>query len=188
MEYSFPCDCGQPISVAASAAGTEVTCPCGRRMPVPPLSDLRQRAGQGAYEAGIVDTIREMLLKGDLPWGDSCTRCGRLADTVVDLYVQCERRWYRGPSARAQWISLLLILLIPFYVIRMVLGYTYFEEKREELGRDTVVRTPVRLCCECLRHCQGMWSQRKLRNVLRSVPVYRELLKEYRWAKVILPS
>lgn len=44
MNYSIPCQCGKSLQAAASQAGTDIECTCGRLISVPPLSQLRQMA------------------------------------------------------------------------------------------------------------------------------------------------
>jgi hypothetical protein len=41
MAYLLECACGRQFTVTAGAAGTAMTCGCGRTVPVPPLSSLR---------------------------------------------------------------------------------------------------------------------------------------------------
>lgn len=40
--YLLPCSCGQKTPVFISAAGTEVTCVCGKILPVPSIRGLRE--------------------------------------------------------------------------------------------------------------------------------------------------
>jgi hypothetical protein len=73
MAYFVNCPCGERLAVKATIAGSTIQCACGRDVPVPRLSELRQAAGQGAFEAGIVDTIRRMIADGELPpWNAVC--------------------------------------------------------------------------------------------------------------------
>ncbi len=46
-------------------------------------------------------------------------------------------------------------------------------------GRGVVVRVPLRVCAEWHDKVLGMRNQRRLREMLRTVPVYDELLTQY---------
>jgi hypothetical protein len=50
MTFELEYICGRRVGVLASAAGTEVACECGAVVPVPKLSVLRERSGQGAAD------------------------------------------------------------------------------------------------------------------------------------------
>lgn len=43
--YQIPCECGNVVSVTANQSGTNVTCACGRELPVPSLRELIQTYG-----------------------------------------------------------------------------------------------------------------------------------------------
>jgi hypothetical protein len=67
---------------------------------VPRLSELRHAAGQGAFEAGTIDTIHRMISEGELPWGDRCALSEHLTNNSVELTVECEQKWVRGSRDR----------------------------------------------------------------------------------------
>src|SRR5262245_55013132 len=100
MTFSISCDCSNRLEVTASQAGAEISCSCGRTMRVPALSQLRQLAGQGAYEAGTIDTIHRMIRDGELPYGHTCAISGHPTSDTYDLNVQCESRWIKEPVER----------------------------------------------------------------------------------------
>jgi hypothetical protein len=41
-KYLLPCECGQSVPIGISEAGKEVSCVCGRKLPVPTLRAIRQ--------------------------------------------------------------------------------------------------------------------------------------------------
>lgn len=183
MAYSISCDCGNIREVTATQAGTNVSCACGRSVSVPTLSKLRQLAGQGAYEAGTIDTIVRMVRDGELPSGDTCAISGLPTSDSYELYVQCESRWIKGPGTGQYLFALLMIVFLPFWIIWFV-GNTLFDKEHRELGRDRGVYTPLRIREEHHQQLRRMRSQAKLRKLLRAVPIYEQLLDEFPQAKV----
>ena len=174
MEYHVACSCGASIPVTAAQAGAEVECPCGARVPVPRLSALRTQAGLGAYESGPIDTIRRMIAEGALPWGKVCAVSGRPTDDVIELHVQCERSYSpRGSSP----------LVLYFWPLLALIDGAR-SERREILGRDTVVCVPLRVAQDFHHRLARRTGQRTLRRLLRGVPVYARLLQEYPQARV----
>jgi hypothetical protein len=176
MEYLVDCPCGKAITVGVAQAGTEIACSCGARVQVPRLSALRERAGQGAYESGTIDTIRRMIAEGTLPWGVACAVSRRPTGDVIELNVQCERLYHRG-GGRGK--SLLLLLSPLLYLVE-----ARREADGELVGRDTTVRVPLRVAGDFHRDLARRASQRRLRRLLRSVPIYARLLDEYPRATV----
>ena len=186
MQYTVICSCGNETLVTAAAAGGTITCPkCGGEISVPRLSQLREMAGKGAYETGTADTIRRQIEIGELPPGTLCVISGRPTTAIADIQVQCERTWIRGPTSKRFALVIVGILLLPFWVIWALVTWALLDEEHQELGRDTFVKTPLRIHEECLPQLKRA-SQRKLRKLLRTVPLYAELLKEYPGAKVII--
>ena len=170
MTFELHCKCGRRVGVLASAAGTEVACECGAVVPVPKLSVLRERSGQGAYESGPIDTILRMRGEGALPWGECCAACGRPTSEVIDLRVECERIVAASDNMKLKMFLALLINPLLFLIMR--------NREREAVGRDTVVEVPLRMCQEH-RGSLARSRQRKLRRLLASVPVYQQLLTAY---------
>jgi hypothetical protein len=183
MAYHVRCSCGREIAVASSAAGGDVTCTCGRNVPVPSLSELRQQAGESAFESGIADRIHRLIATSELPPRSCCVDCGRPSTDVAELYVQIERLWMRGPG-RTRYLALLLAMLIsPFWWLRALFFESLRDETRQELGRDRFVDTPLCICDEDrpkLKHVH----QRKLKRLLQTVPIYAELLREYPGSRI----
>jgi hypothetical protein len=164
-----------------------VQCDCGRDVAIPQLSQLRKAVGRAAFEAGIVDTIRRMIADGELPPRNVCLVTGRFTKDTADVVVQCERVWKRGPGKATWAFAIFAAIFLPFWVLWIMLDHYSGKEKRQELGRDTLVRIPLRVCAECNDRLRRM-SQWRLRRLLRTVPVYASLLKEYPGARIIVPS
>jgi hypothetical protein len=53
MYFLLRCDCGKETSVSEGAAGVSVACTCGRQIVVPPLVELRRRAGMGEFACSL---------------------------------------------------------------------------------------------------------------------------------------
>lgn len=178
MDYFVECLCGKQSPVNPALAGSTILCDCGRTVTVPRLSALRQAAGQGAFEAGIVDTVRRGIATGELPSIRQCALTGEVTDDTVEVLVVCERKWLRGPGKRRWAFAILTVLFLPFWPLWILLSWALLDEKREELGRNTVVRLPLRVRGD--QRVQVMrLSQRRLRRLLRMEPVYAKLLEEY---------
>jgi len=175
MDFSLECTCGRHLTVGSAEAGTTVSCECGALVAVPNLGKLRELAGQGAYEAGTVDTIVAMIRRGDLPWGDLCAVSGTPTDDVIDLYVEAERI-YRARDRRAVygWLG---VLVSPIFLAGL------FEKPGPLVGRETTVCTPLRVAA-IHQPVVRRSSQRALKRWLRSVPIYAKLLEEYPRARV----
>jgi hypothetical protein len=181
MKYFVPCSCGYNLPVGIHQAGTETTCTCGYVVQVPPLSILREMAGQGAYEAGIIDTVERMIRDGDLPDGDSCAISGMPTEDIAELWVQCEST-YSTESNRGGLLALIISMFMPLG--RALIS---IESEGEVRGRDRGVTVLLRVRQESQRNLRNA-SQRKLKKLLRKVPVYAKLLKEYDGAEVMVKS
>ena len=184
MAYSIQCECRRPLSVTASQAATRVPCACGRLIEVPALSRLRQNAGQGAYEAGTIDIIRRMISTGDLPTGQVCALSGDPTSDCYELFVQCESSWMKGPGSGHFAAVILLFLLMPFWFVWMAIGKSMLDEERREVGHNRGVTIPLRICNRCHEKLRRTRSQWKLRRLLRTVPIYAQLLQEFPYARI----
>jgi hypothetical protein len=181
MEYHVPCRCGKRISVKTEEAGTTIRCECGQGVQVPSLSKLRTMSGVGAYESGAIDTIQRMLDEGALPWGETCAESGRPTKDLIHLVVQCER--LHVPQDRYK-LALLAVLIFGWVAALLAFG----GKEREARGRDTSIRIPLRLGRDYHDKLARWGSQRKLRRLLRTVPVYGRLLDEYPRATIRVDS
>jgi hypothetical protein len=174
MEYHVSCGCGKRIAVEAEQAGTTIRCDCGQDVPVPSLSKLRTTAGLGAYESGVIDTIRRMLDEGTLPWGETCAESGRPTQDVIQLVVQCERLQTAKDGLRSWQLA---VFLFGLWALLVMAGRG--QQHEEARGRDTFVTIPLRLQRESHRRLARWGTQRTFRRLLKTVPVYARLLEEY---------
>ena len=172
-QFSFACRCGRAITVSPSQAGSTVRCGCGEKVGVPSLSRLRELSGKEAYESGIGDAIQRMIQTGEVPEGDICAVSGKTTGDTIDLEILVPRAFREGTSRRqnALLIFLLGFLALPLLVVRGR-GGTMIDEE----GALTL-RVPLRVAAPYHSKVRGM-SQRRLRRLLCSVPVYATLLKE----------
>jgi hypothetical protein len=137
-------------------------------------------AGEGAYEAGTVDTIQRMLGEGKLPWGETCAVSGVPTAESIELYVECERVYFKEDH-RASLLAL-AIALGAWWALLLRLG----EKNQDAQGRQTLVRTPLRVAIERQPALNRKPSQRRLRKLLRTVPIYGKLLNDYPKARIIV--
>lgn len=182
--YAVDCPCGKEIPVATSMAGSNVTCSCGASVAVPRLSELRQRIGLAAYESGTIDTIHRMIDTSELPCGSECVISGMRTTDVFVVRVECERTWIKGPG-KGRFLFVIFLLLLPFWMIWLAVAKTLSDEPRQELGRDTNVDLPLRVHCDFHGQFRKTKSQRELKKLLRTVPIYAKLLEEYPYAKIV---
>ena len=174
MKFTLECPCGRSLAVEGTQAGTSVPCGCGAPVRVPSFSKLREMAGQRPYETGIVDVIHGMLRRGELPAGDRCAVSGEPTDDLIELHVEAERIHPGGDDRAYAWLG---VLVSPILLLGL------FRQPRPDVGRETVVPTPLRVAAA--HHPKVRSSgQRALKRWLRAVPVYARLLEEYPRAKV----
>jgi hypothetical protein len=179
MKYSFTCPCQKVIPVDISSAGSDIVCECGSKAQVPRLSQLRVMAGEGAYEAGTIDTILRMLDEGTLPWRETCAITGRPTRDVIEVYVECEK--VHSSSNHGGWLFLAVMLL--GWMAVLLKGAV---KEHDPQGRETRVRTPLRVERDVQAVVLKMKSQRKLRRLLRQVPIYARLLDAYPEATIVV--
>lgn len=181
--YAIACPCGKEIPVAASMAGSNVSCSCGESVAVPRLSELRQRIGLAAYESGTIDTIHRMIGTGELPCGSECVISGMRTTDVFVVRVECERTWIKSPD-NDSLLAALFLLIMPFWLLWLAVERTLANEPRQELGRDTHVDVPLRVHCDFHAQLRKTKSQRELKKLLGTVSIYAKLLDEYPHAKI----
>ncbi len=176
MSYSTTCECGAIHAVAATQAGTTLECKCGRAVCVPALSALRQAAGETPIPLNTIERIEAMIRDGELPSGNVCPVSGRPADRVVHLRVECEQSWVRGGDPMDSGAGFAFMLL--FGWIGLMLA-SRASRPREELGRDTAVTVPLGVASEARSKVMRMRRQKALKALLRSTPIYAELLDQF---------
>lgn len=172
--YSIDCDCGNQISVSATQAGCDVSCACGETLSVPSLSILRKSIGRDAYEAGTIDTINSLIRNGELPAGDVCAVCGLPTENTCWLHVTCERTWTRTSPLGIGWFGTIAAACFGWIAFRI----NSADEAPTIVGRDRNVDVPLRVRPEHAKRLSKM-SSRKLRTLLRTVPIYAQLLDEF---------
>jgi hypothetical protein len=184
MSFSVTCQCSKTLEITAAQAGTEISCPCGHKVSVPLLSQLRQLAGQGAYEAGTIDTINRMIREGELPYGDTCAISGYPTKDSYNLYVQCESGWINGRYKIRYLSAIFSILLLPLGIIHLTLGKSLFAKEYQHRGHERGIYIPLRVRKEYHHKLHRIRSQRKLRKLLCTVPIYANLFDEFPGARV----
>ncbi len=183
MTYPIHCECGAMLEVTSAQAGGDLPCHCGRRVRIPALSELRQMAGLAPHETSAVDTINRMIRQGDLPWGDVCAVSGMPTADCVTLHVQCESKWVQGAGEGRPRTFLRAILFVFGYIL-IKIGPSPSNPETNEVGRERSVVVPLLVREEHQAPLRKSQSQSKLRELLRSVPIYAELLDEFPEAQI----
>lgn len=174
MEYSAKCECGHSMTVTSGAAGSKLSCGCGRTVTVPSLSELRSQAGQSAYSVSPELVIEHAIRTGEYPIDNRCVECGQDTDQQIVIEVECERVIRKGGGT-----SFWAILGAVFIWWPLILFSNRSEER--EFGRHKVYHLPVPACEPCRRSLRGTAD---LRVCLASIPVYDQLLEKFPNAKV----
>ena len=155
MEFHVSCECGQDITVAASAAGTVRSCPCGRVVRVPALSELKRQAGLPAYNPSAALLIEHMLADRELPGTAMCVCCNDTTEDTIEVSAECEKVWIRGPNDGAS-------LVVAFFLVG-IWAFLLRQRDTQEFGRTLILRLPVRLCAKCQRTALRKWPGRDYR-------------------------
>ena len=146
---------------------------------MPSLSRLRELSGKGAYESGVCDTIRRMIRTGELPAGGVCAVCGKPTGDAIVLDILVPRA-FRDRQSGPQ--NALLVLLLGLWALPLLALRGHGGVMIDEEGAFTL-RVPLRVAAPYHPKVRGM-SQRRLRRLLRSVPVYATLLEENPMSRV----
>jgi hypothetical protein len=177
MEYLVLCQCGQKVPVKTQDAGTTIHCDCGRDVAVPSLSRLRTMSGIGAYEARAIDTVRRMLAEDSLPWGETCAQSGR--PTEDEAWLQVELEPDDGWRNRI-WTWVGLVYLCGLWMIL----YGILFKPYAAHDPDNMVILPLRLERRYQRRLAWRGTQRTLRRLMSTVPVYARLLEEHPYCRI----
>jgi hypothetical protein len=168
VNFRVDCECGIPLKVSEASAGGSVRCVCGRSVPVPPLRDLRVRAGLPPHNIAPEVLIEHLLASGELPPNKSCIECGTATEKMVYVVVECERIFIRTRGGFS-WRVFLVSLFLP-------VRFWYWEPREEkEYGRDKIYRLPLPVCGSCRPKLSG----RTIADRLRQIPVYEQLLDKF---------
>jgi hypothetical protein len=166
--------------VNEAKAGGEVNCACGRAVRVPPLTELRVRAGLPPYHISPELLIEHLLGSGELPPDKHCLDCNRLTDCVMFVAVECERLRLEKRQS--------MLWYIPVYLLtNWIVALALFDRERhrdhpKEYGRDKIYRLPLPVC----ENCHAKLRPRQAKEWLRRVPVYEQLLDKFPNAVVTL--
>lgn len=167
MAYSVHCTCGRSHEVSAGDAGSLRECSCGRTVRVPSLGKLAQAAGEARKPLSPAETIRMLVAAGELPQGASCVRCQFPTRDVLE----CERPYAKS---RGFWQTVGIYVFLPLQAAAIL-----SREQPEVLGREVVVKTPLRMCLDCQPLFDSGRRLSELRRLLSSVPQYDALLQQY---------
>lgn len=177
MNFTISCPCGKDVTVTATDAGVEVRCHCGNVNTVPSLSELRRAAGQSRYNQGIVDRVKQNVADRVLPSESACVKCGVPTGGVLYLTVECERTYRSGGGF---WKHFFLFLLAPIWIW----GQLRRDYSTEVFGRETFLDVPLLICPSCEMAIRKSRLARARKALLKKVPLYAELLREYPQATV----
>jgi hypothetical protein len=148
-------------------------------MLVPPLSQLRQQAGQEAYATNAVEAINKMLNEASNPAGANCLICQKLTRQQADWTVVCERPWHKQP--KAAWANAVLTALGAVANLGIWRMSENSQSEPVAHGREVIVKTPFPLCERCALEV----NHADILSQFRKVPAYERLLKEYPDAQVL---
>jgi hypothetical protein len=180
MDFRIGCQCGLAVVVTEAKADGEVTCTCGRDVRVPPLTEMRVRAGLPPYHISPELLVEHLLSSGCLPPDMYCLDCYRLTDRVSFVNVECERlRLEKGLS----WFWYVVGFLILNWMAAAVLLFRR-GDRPQEYGRDKVYRLPLPVC----ENCRSKLRRSRAKEWLRRVPVYEQLLDKFPNAVVTLAN
>lgn len=164
--YPVVCDCGRTHQVPGTSAGSDLPCGCGRTVDIPSLHKLRSAAGESSTSPELM--IEYLLLENRLPDETECVCCGAPTSDAAKFDVVCERIEVTG----GRW---------KINVAALLVGWIYASrEPGVQHGRNIAFRLPLRIC----RGCGKGLGRAGLRDAVRRVPVYAQLLDKYPWAKL----
>jgi hypothetical protein len=174
--YAIRCSCGDELCVAASAAGSEVRCHCGQSVSVPKLSILRRHTGDHHSRFSTLDRIRYLDAAGDLPTRRVCALTGVRTNAV--MYFSIQRKVRCLPPNRPWWdiaINSLFGVIHPIPISLLVIAA---QEVKPEYVLEALACVPICIAPEHWGTIDGL-DQFQLQTVLRSEPLYAELLAEF---------
>ncbi len=123
-----------------------------------------------------------LVSEGQLPVGSHCVCCQVATDGTLACFVECERP-YR--NSRGFWESLLLFGLGAWALAAIA----WRDHERTEVhGRETLVKTPLRMCAQCQSQFHGTARSQELKELLKTVPDYVALLEAYPHASIAVGS
>jgi hypothetical protein len=135
MEYSIRCSCGEKITFAEGAAGTNIRCACGATLSVPSMAQLRSQVGLLSQTACAPEVICGMIAAGSLPTRSDCARCGLATTETVDI--------------RAEWK--LFTDDTPVSALSTAMGVLLGTENKRYRVQTSWLNFRVRMCSFCSR-------------------------------------
>jgi len=132
----------------------------------------RGAGGVGAAASGALQRIHTMVRTGELPQIGPCPHSGHVANETIVFHVTCRRAPAGGddavaPVGKATWNDF-------FHLF----GATASAGPREGARIETV-DIPLRIARDAHAEIAQIKSQQQLRTLLRSTPVYTQLLAEF---------
>src|SRR5690349_3987580 len=101
MRYPVRCECGTDYRFTAAQAGSRYTCPCGRELAVPSLSQMKMAAGEEVLSPEV--RLEQMLQLGMLPQQTRCVCCRTATPGVAHFWAICERAFVEKDASRVWW-------------------------------------------------------------------------------------
>jgi hypothetical protein len=178
MKYEVRCACGKAHAVSAADAGSALRCACGRTVEVPALHVLRTTAGENPLSPAF--RLEALLLEGKLPGTRTCAVCRRDTDGLIRVSIVCER----GSSSpdgssrddhASEGLGCLLGSIVGWagpWDDRSQEGHT----PSRQLGQDVAFVVPLPVCEPCRPQVAEAGA---LRQAIRSVPIYADVLDKY---------
>ena len=196
INLNLKCECGESTVVSEASAGARLRCDCGRTIKVPPLHELRKRAGLTAIPETIPETIRRKVNSGEIPSSRACANCQMQTAQTISVSAICEQSWSKESATDASMVDAIvsgLKFLISGTTSWLVhAGERSFEDEqveREHHGRDVIITLPLPLCESC---DSAIPSARQFltwpRNALLIAAVTSALLFWYAWGIVFLAA
>jgi hypothetical protein len=183
--YQVACSCGAEIGVTAGQAGETAVCRCGKWVAIPNLSDLRRSAGEAAYGEDVVGAVRHALAAGGALPAGRCVSCGTATESRLDVVAECETPFAHKPSGLRHVLALFWIQM---WAVLEIAGRNRKGDAPEVYGREVVVQLRLSLCGDCRSHQPGLLKPRRVKHLLRLVPLYRGLLDKYPRARLTIGS
>jgi hypothetical protein len=169
------------VTVEETAAGSRISCSCGRTVVVPSLRELRRQSGEDAPALAPELAVEALLLACRLPEEDCCVLCGVATDGSVSCRTECERA-YVDDGTPSWWVWLLGFLTAGMFGVAVVAAS---RKQEQEWGKDRIYSLPLRVCDACR---PGLASEQAVLEALCAVPLYRQLLTRFPGTKVYLPA
>ena len=134
------------------------------------------------------------MAEGKLPADNHCAGCGFEASGVLVCHVECESLHATSapavPAIVLYFLSFIIysftlffafftLILSPFWVWRR---YLREDDAVKIHGHEVVVNAPLAMCPACAKEARK--SERRLRDLLRRVPVYHQLFELYPKARI----